>query len=57
MSNLDLNVVDTDGAVREAEAAVALDTRAAFFRKAAVTGGLVLSASCRGCYSTHVTSR
>ncbi|HEV2813052.1 MAG TPA: ferritin-like domain-containing protein [Solirubrobacteraceae bacterium] len=41
MSNLDLSVVDTDGAVRDAEAAVATDTRAAFFRKAAVTGGAI----------------
>ena len=41
MSHLDLNVVDVDGAVREAEEAVAGDTRAAFFKKAAVTGGAV----------------
>jgi hypothetical protein len=41
VSNLDLNVVDVDGAVREADAAVATDTRATFFRKAAVTGGAV----------------
>ena len=45
MSNLDLNVVDVDGAVREAETAVATDTRAAFFRKAAVTGGALGSAA------------
>ena len=45
MSNLDLNLVDVDGAVREHEAAVAGDTRAAFFRKAAVTGGAVGSAA------------
>jgi hypothetical protein len=45
MSNLDLNFVDTDGAVREAEAAVASDTRAAFFKKAAVTGGALGSAA------------
>ena len=45
MSNLDLNVVDVDGAVREAEAAVATDTRAQFFRKAAVTGGAIGSAA------------
>ncbi len=45
MSNLDLNVVDVDGAVREADEAVATDTRAAFFRKAAVTGGAVGSAA------------
>jgi hypothetical protein len=45
LSNLDLNVVDSDGAVREAEAAVANDTRAQFFRKAAVTGGALGSAA------------
>ena len=45
MSNLDLNVVDADGAVRDAETAVATDTRAQFFRKAAVTGGAVGSAA------------
>ena len=45
MSNLDLNVVDVDGAVCEADTAVATDTRAAFFRKAAVTGGAVGSAA------------
>jgi hypothetical protein len=41
----DLNVVDTDGAVREAEEAVAGDTRASFFKKAAVTGGTIGSAA------------
>ena len=41
MSDLNLDVVDVDGAVREAEEAVAGDTRAAFFKKAAVTGGAV----------------
>ncbi len=45
MSDLDLTIVDTDGAVRDAEEAVAGDTRAAFFRKAAVTGGAVGSAA------------
>ena len=45
MSHLDLNVIDTDGAVREAEAAVASDTRATFFKKAAVTGGALGSAA------------
>ncbi len=45
MSQFDLNAVDTDGAVREAEEAVATDTRAAFFRKAAVTGGAIGSAA------------
>jgi hypothetical protein len=45
LSNLDLNVVDVDGAVREAEEAVVTDTRAQFFRKAAVTGGALGSAA------------
>ena len=48
MSSLDLHAVDTDGAVREAEEAVALDTRAQFFRKAAITGGAVGSAAMFG---------
>ena len=39
----DLATVDTDGAIREHEEAVAGDTRAAFFRKAAVGGGAVLA--------------
>ena len=43
MTALDLDVVDVDGAIRETEAAVAGDTRAAFFRKAAVGGGAVLT--------------
>jgi hypothetical protein len=43
MTAFDLNVVDTDGAIRESEAAVAGDTRSAFFRKAAVGGGAVLT--------------
>src|SRR5690242_21771075 len=38
----DLATVDADGAIREAEDAVAGDTRAAFFRKAAIGGGTVL---------------
>jgi rubrerythrin len=38
-----LDQVDAGGAIREAEDAVAGDTRAAFFRKAAVGGGAVLS--------------
>jgi rubrerythrin len=38
----DLASVDADGAIREAEEAVAGDTRAAFFRKAAIGGGTVL---------------
>jgi rubrerythrin len=37
-----LDIVDTDGAIREAEEAVAGDSRADFFRKAAVTGGAAL---------------
>ena len=42
MSLLPIETVDADGAVREAEEAVAGDTRAAFFRKAAIGGGAVL---------------
>ena len=45
MSHIDLNDVDVDGAVREAEEAVAGDTRASFFKKAAITGGGVGSAA------------
>src|SRR3954465_1144398 len=41
----DLPTVDTDGAIREAEHAVAGDPRAAFFRKAAIGGGAVLGSS------------
>lgn len=37
-----LESVDTDGAIREAEEAVAGDTRADLFRKAALTGGAVV---------------
>jgi rubrerythrin len=40
--HISLDLVDTDGAVREAEEAVAGDSRADFFRKAALTGGAVL---------------
>ncbi len=43
MSLPSIETLDTDGAIREAEAAVAGDTRAAFFRKAAVGGGAVLT--------------
>lgn len=39
----DLATVDADGAIREAEAGVAGDTRSSFFRKAAVGGGAVLT--------------
>jgi hypothetical protein len=42
---LPIETVDVDGAVREAEAAVAGDTRAVFFRKAAIGGGAVLGSS------------
>ena len=41
----DLSVVDVDGAVREAEQNVAGDTRSAFFRKAAIGGGALISSS------------
>ena len=41
----DLALVDTDGAIREAEEGTAGDTRAAFFRKAAIGGGAVLGSS------------
>jgi len=39
----DLATVDADGAIREAEAGVAGDTRSSFFRKAAVGGGAVIT--------------
>jgi rubrerythrin len=39
----DLQAVDADGAIRESEEAVAGDTRATFFRKAAIGGGTVLT--------------
>lgn len=39
----DLEAVDADGAIREAGGQVPADTRAAFFRKAAVAGGGALS--------------
>ena len=42
MSTLSIPAVDADGAIQEADAAVAGDTRAAFFRKAALGGGAVL---------------
>jgi hypothetical protein len=45
MSLFPIESVDTDGAIREAEEAVAGDTRAAFFRKAAVGGGALLGSS------------
>nr|MBA3301365.1 ferritin-like domain-containing protein [Thermoleophilaceae bacterium] len=40
----ELKDVDTSGAIQEAEAAVAGDTRADFFKKAAIGGGSVLAA-------------
>jgi hypothetical protein len=43
MSLPEIEILDRDGALREAEAAVAGDTRSAFFRKAAVGGGAVLT--------------
>ena len=41
----DLASVDADGAIRDAEEGVAGDTRATFFRKAAIGGGAVLGSS------------
>jgi hypothetical protein len=40
-----LDLVDADGAIREAEEQVAGDTRADFFRKAAIGGGALLGGS------------
>jgi hypothetical protein len=45
MSLLPIESVDTDGAIREAEEAVAGDTRAQFFRKAAIGGGTLVGGS------------
>ncbi|GAC1436744.1 MAG: hypothetical protein NVSMB51_08840 [Solirubrobacteraceae bacterium] len=42
MYKINLEEVDTDGALREAEAAIAGDTRLDFLRKAGVTGGAVM---------------
>ncbi len=39
---LDISAFDADGALAETEEAVAGDTRAAFFRKAAVGGGAMI---------------
>ncbi len=39
---LDLGSLDVDGAIREAEGGVEGDTRAAFFRKAALGGGALI---------------
>jgi Ferritin-like domain len=43
MTHINLDAVDTDGAVREAADAVAGDTRLSFLRKGAVAGGAALS--------------
>jgi rubrerythrin len=43
MSLPNIEILDADGAIREAEEKVAGDTRASFFRKAAVGGGAALS--------------
>lgn len=45
MSNIDLAAVDVDGAIREADAGVGTDTRASFFRKAAITGGAAVGSA------------
>jgi hypothetical protein len=43
MPHINLQEVDTDGAIREAAEAVASDTRLDFLRKAGIAGGTVLS--------------
>ena len=43
MTHLNLETVDTDGAIREAADAVAGDTRMSFLRKGAIAGGAALS--------------
>ena len=48
MSQLNIAAVDVDGAIRDAEGDAAGDTRAAFFRKAAVGGGALASATMLG---------
>ena len=48
MTQIDLNVVDVDGAVRDAETSVAGDTRAQLFRKAAIGGGAFVGATTFG---------
>src|SRR3954471_9622722 len=45
MSLLPIESVDADGAIREAEEAVAGDTRAQLFRKAAIGGGALVGGS------------
>ncbi len=42
MTHINLDAVDTDGAIREAAAEVSGDTRLAFLRKGAVAGGAAL---------------
>jgi len=54
MSTLSIPAVDADGAIQEAEAVVAGDTRAAFFRKAALGGGAVLDESTQLLLAGHV---
>ena len=48
MTQIDLKAVDTDGAIQETEVAVAGDTRADLFRKAAIGGGAIVGASAFG---------
>ncbi len=43
MAHINLEAVDTDGAIREAAEAVAGDTRLCFLRKGAMAGGAALS--------------
>jgi hypothetical protein len=45
MSLPEIKTLDVDGALREAEEAIAGDSRANFFRKAAIGGGAMLSSS------------
>ena len=44
MAYVNLDAVDTDGAIREAQAELAGDTRLTFLRKGAITGGAALGA-------------
>ena len=43
MAHINLEAVDTDGAIREAADAVAGDTRMSFLRKGAIGGAAALS--------------
>jgi hypothetical protein len=45
MARINLDAVDTDGAVREAADAVSGDTRLSFLRKAGIAGGAAVSSS------------